>query len=70
VLEVGAGVEVEVLGGGVLVVGGEVVVVGGGQLSDTITAPAGSEIVPSEIPSGTANVVTSPPNSRTVTVHD
>jgi hypothetical protein len=50
VLVVGVGVDVEVLGGGVLLVGGVVVV--GVQLMLALMTPAGSEIDDSGVPGG------------------
>jgi hypothetical protein len=46
----------------------EVLVVCCGQVSDTMTAPAGSESVDSDTPCGTCSVSSAPPRSLTVTV--
>lgn len=59
------GVELEVE---VEVVPVEVVVVVCGQLSETTTAPAGSDKLESDTPWGTDSVVSVPPSSFTVTV--
>lgn len=71
-LVVGVGVDVGVLGGGVLVVGGALVVVGAGvQLTPTTVAPAGTEIADGAMPGGKSRFRVSwmPPRSVMLTVH-